>query len=195
MFLQCNFLCVEGEECLSRHLSCRCCTQSSRTGTGDELLKCAVAAVKPRRLRLKACENRNLVHDARENPVLRARSNPSLKHKQIWMDFLVTRTHHRRTCQEKHSFGRTTSRNQHSRCGQEDRSLSRCTFSLSSTKFRRQFDEAWENFLMAQLKEPEDDLLEGLSPSTVREIDSHAECLSTSSFRSGSLQSGGAARS
>ena len=41
---------------------------------------------------------------------------------------------------------------------------------------------------MAQQKEPEDDLLEGLLPSTVREVDSHAECFSTTSFRSGSLQ-------
>ena len=41
---------------------------------------------------------------------------------------------------------------------------------------------------MAQQKEPEDDLLEGLLPSTVREVDSHAECFSTSSFRSGSPQ-------
>ena len=34
---------VDGEKSFSRHLSCRCCTQSRRTGTGDTFLRAAAA--------------------------------------------------------------------------------------------------------------------------------------------------------
>ena len=52
----------------------------------------------------------------------------------------------------------------------------------------KKFDQAWEQTLMGLESEPEEDLLEGLTPSAVGEVDSLAKCFGAFfiSFRSGS---------
>ena len=48
------FFFVQGEECFSRHLCCRCCTQKRRTGNGAAFFVCSRCLnVELRRLRLK----------------------------------------------------------------------------------------------------------------------------------------------
>ena len=102
------------------------------------------------------------------------------------MEFLLARTHCRRTCQEKHSFGRTILRTQTLPMwtGRQI-AFHESAPSFSSTTFRGQFDEAWRNFLMTQPEGTRRRSFGRPSPSTVREVDSHAECFSTTSFRSG----------
>ena len=55
-FLQCMCFSVEGEECLSGNLCCRCCTQSRRSSTGDAFFVRCCLNVEPLRLRLETRE-------------------------------------------------------------------------------------------------------------------------------------------
>ena len=50
------------------------------------------------------------------------------------------------------------------------------------------FDDPWENILMALEKENQKTIFWKALPSTCGEVDSHAECLSATSFRSDSPQ-------